>query len=151
MKDGDTDWGWGILISAARKKLTENNSVLDDSEPQWVLDVFLPCDPEDKDRPPADAKAEGRIFPMALTLVQKISKIRSNMPTGDAWLKILMLTYVKQMKTNKRRTCIRLYQNVLQRFHFCVIRRDSECRIGDVNSLKYAALTLSIVTIVEIS
>lgn len=87
MKDGDTDWGWGILISAARKKLTENNSVLDDSEPQWVLDVFLPCDPEDKDRPPADAKAEGRIFPMALTLVQKISKIRSNMPTGDAWLK----------------------------------------------------------------
>lgn len=83
MKDGDTDWGWGILISAARKKLTENNSVLDDSEPQWVLDVFLPCDPEDKDRPPADAKAEGRIFPMALTLVQKISKIRSNMPTGD--------------------------------------------------------------------
>lgn len=92
MKDGDTDWGWGILISAARKKLTENNSVLDDSEPQWVLDVFLPCDPEDKDRPPADAKAEGRIFPMALTLVQKISKIRSNMPTGDAWLKILMST-----------------------------------------------------------
>ena len=87
MKDGDTDWGWGILISAARKKLTENNSVLDDSEPQWVLDVFLPCDPEDKDRPPADAKAEGRIFPMALTLVQKISKIRSNMPTGEAWLK----------------------------------------------------------------
>ncbi len=45
MKDGEIDWGWGILISAARKKLTENNSVLDDSEPQWVLDVFLPCDP----------------------------------------------------------------------------------------------------------
>ena len=85
MKDGETDWGWGILINAARKKLTEAHSVLDDSEPQWVLDVFLPCDPETKDKPPVDGTVEGRIFPMALTLVQKISKIRSNMPTGDAW------------------------------------------------------------------
>lgn len=92
MKDGDTDWGWGILISAARKKLTENNSVLDDSEPQWVLDVFLPCDPEAKDQPavPDSKVAEGQIFPMALTLVQRISKIRSNMPTGDAWLNIVL-------------------------------------------------------------
>ena len=22
MRDGDTDWGWGILVSASRKKLT---------------------------------------------------------------------------------------------------------------------------------
>jgi len=85
MKDGEIDWGWGILISAARKKLTENNSVLDDSEPQWVLDVFLPCDPASNDPAPAipDGSSEGRIVPMALPLVQKISKIRSNMPAGD--------------------------------------------------------------------
>lgn len=86
MKEGETDWGWGILINAARKKLTENDSVLEDSEPQWVLDVFLPCDAESKEPSPADhGKAEGRILPMALALVQKISKIRSNMPSGEAW------------------------------------------------------------------
>ncbi|CAK9034607.1 unnamed protein product [Durusdinium trenchii] len=84
LKDGETDWGWGILISAARKKLTEQHVVLEDSEPQWVLDIFLPCDAELKDRPPRpDGKAEGRILSMALPLVQKISKIRSNMPSGD--------------------------------------------------------------------
>lgn len=87
LKDGETDWGWGILISAARKKLTEQHVVLEDSEPQWVLDIFLPCDAELKDRPPRpDGKAEGRILSMALPLVQKISKIRSNMPSGVAQL-----------------------------------------------------------------
>ncbi|CAE8646419.1 unnamed protein product [Polarella glacialis] len=90
MKDGETEWGWGILVAASRKRLTGDDQVLEgeDNEPQWVLDVFLPCEPGsfDKQRPlPATgAKPEGQVLPMALPLVMKISKIRSNMPTGDA-------------------------------------------------------------------
>ncbi|CAE8583613.1 unnamed protein product, partial [Polarella glacialis] len=90
MKDGETEWGWGILVAASRKRLTGDDQVLEgeDNEPQWVLDVFLPCEPGsfDKQRPlpPTGAKPEGQVLPMALPLVMKISKIRSNMPTGDA-------------------------------------------------------------------
>ncbi|CAE7946505.1 MTREX [Symbiodinium sp. KB8] len=88
MRDGDTDWGWGILVSASRKKLTgdNGNSVLEaeESEPQWVLDTFMPCEPgAEKPQPANGGKPEGKILPMALTLVSKISKIRSNMPTGE--------------------------------------------------------------------
>eukprot|EP00931_Biecheleriopsis_adriatica_P061271 TRINITY_DN36836_c0_g1_i1.p1 TRINITY_DN36836_c0_g1~~TRINITY_DN36836_c0_g1_i1.p1 ORF type:complete len:1062 (-),score=260.86 TRINITY_DN36836_c0_g1_i1:47-3232(-) len=88
LKDGETNWGWGILVAASRKKLA-GESVLetDDSEPQWVLDVFLPCEPGsfDKQRPvpSTGGKPEGQVLPMALSLVTKISKIRSNMPEGD--------------------------------------------------------------------
>eukprot|EP00933_Yihiella_yeosuensis_P061634 TRINITY_DN64474_c0_g1_i1.p1 TRINITY_DN64474_c0_g1~~TRINITY_DN64474_c0_g1_i1.p1 ORF type:complete len:741 (+),score=201.03 TRINITY_DN64474_c0_g1_i1:328-2223(+) len=91
LKDGDTDWGWGILAAAAKKKLTDDQVLEgEDQEPQWVLDVFVPTEPGsfDKQRPLPPAvgteKPEGQVLPMALPLVQKISKIRSNMPTGDA-------------------------------------------------------------------
>eukprot|EP00930_Biecheleria_cincta_P028758 TRINITY_DN20049_c0_g1_i1.p1 TRINITY_DN20049_c0_g1~~TRINITY_DN20049_c0_g1_i1.p1 ORF type:complete len:1065 (+),score=272.73 TRINITY_DN20049_c0_g1_i1:63-3257(+) len=89
MKDGETDWGWGILVAASRKKLVDTAEVLESEEPelQWVLDVFLPCEPgtfeKQKPVPGTGPKPEGQVLPMALVLVQKISKIRSNMPEGD--------------------------------------------------------------------
>lgn len=90
MKDGETDWGWGILVAASRKKLVGDSAeVLESEEPelQWVLDVFLPCEPgsfeKQKPVPGTGPKPEGQVLPMALVLVQKISKIRSNMPEGD--------------------------------------------------------------------
>jgi len=89
MKDGANDWGWGILIAAGRQKIVaEADDEAVESEPQWVLDVFLPCEPgsfeKHKPCPPTAAeKSEGQVLPMALTLLQQISKIRSNMPEGD--------------------------------------------------------------------
>lgn len=88
MKDGEMDWGWGILIVAAKQKVLADESVVEgeDDEVQWVLDVFLPCEPGsfEKQAPkPPTGKAEGQVVQMALTLVMQISKIRSNMPTGD--------------------------------------------------------------------
>lgn len=90
MKDGETDWGWGILVAASRKKLVGDSAeVLESEEPelQWVLDVFLPCEPGSFEKlkpvPGTGPKPEGQVLPMALVLVQKISKIRSNMPEGD--------------------------------------------------------------------
>lgn len=88
MKDGEMDWGWGILVSAGKQKVIADESVVEgeEDEVQWVLDVFLPCEPGsfEKEKPkPATGKAEGQVVPMALTLVMQISKIRSNMPTGD--------------------------------------------------------------------
>merc|ERR1712187_321462 len=59
----------------------------EENEQQWVLDVFLPCEPgtfeKQRAAPPTTKKVEGHVLPMALTLVHKISKIRSNMPEGD--------------------------------------------------------------------
>lgn len=110
MKDGDNDWGWGILIAAARKRLTGDDQVLegDDNEPQWVLDVFLPCEPGsfDKQRPipSTGAKSEGQVLPMALPVVQRISKIRSNLPTGDPRTedsRRVLLKTLGQIKTHK--------------------------------------------------
>merc|ERR1712151_100509 len=91
MRDGDADWGWGILISASKQRVaSQNESVLENAEEeevQWVLDVFLPCEPgtveKQRASPPTTKKVEGHVLPMALTLVHKISKIRSNMPDGD--------------------------------------------------------------------
>jgi len=93
MKDGAVDWGWGILTAASRQKIAKDDAadggLEEENEPQWVLDVFLPCEPgsleKQKPCPPASAaKCEGQVVPMALTLLSKISKIRSNMPEGDA-------------------------------------------------------------------
>lgn len=87
MRDGAMDWGWGILVSASRPRVLGGSATEEDTgEPQWVLDVFLPCEPgSDKQQasPPTGSKSEGKVLPMALPLLRKISKIRSNMPTGD--------------------------------------------------------------------
>jgi len=93
MKDKTVDWGWGILVAASRQKIAKDDSagqsvLEEENEPQWVLDVFLPCEPgtveKQKPCPPVDAKkSEGHVVSMALTLLSKISKIRSNMPEGD--------------------------------------------------------------------
>lgn len=91
IKDGNVDWGWGILVAASRQKIAKDDSegtvLEEDNEPQWVLDVFLPCEPGSVDKhrpcPPSSDKVEGHVVPLALTLLQKISKIRSNMPNGD--------------------------------------------------------------------
>jgi len=90
-KEGTVEWGWGMLVSASRQKIAKDDnegSVLEEeNEPQWVLEVFLPCEPgsveKQKPCPPVGAKSEGQVVPMALTLLSKISKIRSNMPEGD--------------------------------------------------------------------
>jgi len=91
-KTESKDWGWGILVAASRQRIAvepQEGSVLEEeNEPQWVLDVFVPCEPGSFDKqkpcPPTSEKSEGQIVPMALTLLNKISKIRSNMPEGDA-------------------------------------------------------------------
>jgi len=95
MKDGVTDWGWGIVISAAKQKVAASSALAEvaveeeERETQWVLNVFIPTEPgsvaKQQPRPPAPGEktTEGNILPMALTVVQKISKVRSNMPEGD--------------------------------------------------------------------
>uniref|UniRef100_A0A7S2Q2C1 Superkiller viralicidic activity 2-like 2 n=1 Tax=Zooxanthella nutricula TaxID=1333877 RepID=A0A7S2Q2C1_9DINO len=109
MRDGDVDWGWGILVAATRRRLAqeagEEAEGDEASEPQWVLDVFLPCEPgsaeQQRPRPPAGPKAEGGILPMALGLVSRISKIRSNMPDGDPRSDEIKRTLLKTLGTIK--------------------------------------------------
>merc|ERR1712232_1307739 len=80
------------------------------NEPQWVLDMLLPCEPGtfEKQRPVPPSslkKVEGQVLPMSLSIVQKISKIRSNMPTGDARSedsKKALLKALAQIKSHKK-------------------------------------------------
>jgi len=95
MVDGVVEWGWGILVHACRRKLEVNpqkkKSAMaeeEEEEIQWVVDIFLPCEPgslqENKAVPPtSSSKADGQVLTMVLPLVHRISKIRSNMPEGD--------------------------------------------------------------------
>lgn len=89
MKDGETDWGWGILVVAARRRIThDSDQVLEeDNDPRWVLDIFMPTEPGSvalqTPKPPSGSKIEGQVLAFALPLLQRISKIRSNMPEGD--------------------------------------------------------------------
>jgi ATP-dependent RNA helicase DOB1 len=109
MKDGDVDWGWGILVAASKKVIREDpppgGGEQQEAEPQWVVDVFLPCDPTtpeaERPRPPRAGKPEGRILPMALRLVQRISKIRSNMPAGDPASEDSLRALLKTLSTIK--------------------------------------------------
>jgi len=115
LKDGETDWGWGILAAASRKKLGTGPTVGPEGEElpeesHWVLDMFLPCEPGSVEKqrpcPPTGAKSEGQILPMALPLVQRISKIRSNMPEGDPHksedLRKTLLKTLSTIKSHKR-------------------------------------------------
>eukprot|EP00929_Paragymnodinium_shiwhaense_P079590 TRINITY_DN4148_c0_g1_i1.p1 TRINITY_DN4148_c0_g1~~TRINITY_DN4148_c0_g1_i1.p1 ORF type:complete len:1051 (-),score=311.45 TRINITY_DN4148_c0_g1_i1:306-3458(-) len=90
LRDGELNWGWGVLVAASRQRVANDSAVEDPEEQpevQWVLEVFLPTEPGSVDKhkplPPTTSKVEGQILPMSLSLVQQISKIRSNMPEGD--------------------------------------------------------------------
>jgi ATP-dependent RNA helicase DOB1 len=93
MRDGQFDWNWGILIGASQVKVAKDTGdgkgvIEAEEELQWVLDMFLLCEPgsfeKQKPIPPVSAKlAEGQVLSMGLSLVHKVSKIRSNMPPDD--------------------------------------------------------------------
>jgi len=72
---------------------------------QWVVDVFLPTEigslEKQRPVPPTGTKAEGHVLPMALSLVQRISKIRSNMPEGDPKSEDIRKTLLKTLMTIK--------------------------------------------------
>lgn len=105
MREGEIDWGWGILITASRRKVVADEMDADETEYHWVVDVFLPCEPgsveKEEPRPLAGAKSEGHIIPMALNLVHRISKIRSNMPDGDPKSEDVRRTLLKTLATIK--------------------------------------------------
>merc|ERR1712194_385963 len=107
MKDEATDWGWGIVISASRRKMVpdEPNDEETADDMQWVVDVFLPTEPGSLENgrpvPPTGTKAEGQVLPITLTLLQRISKIRSNMPEGDPKSEDIRKTLLKTLTTIK--------------------------------------------------
>mmetsp|Transcript_95298 Transcript_95298/g.208402 ORF Transcript_95298/g.208402 Transcript_95298/m.208402 type:complete len:1043 (+) Transcript_95298:202-3330(+) len=106
MKDGSTDWGWGIVTHASRRKLVSDEVQTEETETHWVVDMFYPCEPGSvaagKPIPPTGTKAEGQILPMALTLVQQVSKIRSNMPEGDPKSEDVRRTLTKTLGTIRK-------------------------------------------------
>jgi len=113
VQDGEVDWGWGILITANQRKIViepvDGSVFEEDSEPQWVLDIFFPCEPGSVEsgcpRPAikgSSGKVEGHVLPMPLSLVHRISKIRSNMPEGDPKSEESGRAFIKTLNTIKK-------------------------------------------------
>jgi len=101
VKDGSVDWGWGILVAASSRRVEAVEE--DDADRKWVLEVFLPCDPSaDPPVPAPMPKAQGKVLPLSLDAVQRISTIRSNMPEGDAKTEDNCRVLLKTLGTIKR-------------------------------------------------
>lgn len=47
IRDKDVDWGWGVCVNHQKKKNPEadKNSVSIKTEPQYILDILLRCQP----------------------------------------------------------------------------------------------------------
>jgi len=85
MKDAASDLGWGILVSAAKSAHTQ----------QWAVKVFVA--PDDK---PA-----GQMRSLHLSRLQKISKVRTNLPEVAAEAQesnALLLTTLTKVKHHKK-------------------------------------------------
>jgi len=84
--DKGEDWGWGILAQGTKRKFIERQD--DETEVEWVVDVFLACAPGSHETGapcPAeeDGEAEGQVITMAFNAINSISKIRANLPSAD--------------------------------------------------------------------
>ena len=125
IKTDQFDWGWGILVSFSKQKITAKNKsqfemkksqlsdITSQSESSYILDVYLYC----KDKLTADsflqpgdpAKKDGRIgiVPVLLhhTTVQAISTIQLNLPHNHR-------------DSDNVKTVEMMYNELLKRFEF---------------------------------
>jgi ATP-dependent RNA helicase DOB1 len=85
VKDGDVDWGWGVV--AAFQKIKKGTTIDDGavgSQDQYEVDVLLRCDSEatsggkfNKPTPcPAGKEGVVQVVPVLLSLINQISSIR---------------------------------------------------------------------------
>lgn len=102
IRDGATDWGWGVCLGFSKKAADKGNGKGNRAGPAavegpvgYVLDVLLMCDadpnlarlqppgmqaPRGEDEEPLPALEEMRAVPVLLSLVHKVSSIRVHLP-----------------------------------------------------------------------
>lgn len=87
VKDGQDDWGWGVLVNFQKKHTPDAPQKLPmGSGGHYILDLLLNCAPDDPSqtkRPrPCPPNQEGHIevVPVFLPLVEAISSIRVSIP-----------------------------------------------------------------------
>jgi len=102
--DGE-DWGWGILAQGVKRKFVEKTDQ-DDTEVEWIVDVFLPCAPgsfETGHPIPADkdGEADGQVITMSFSALSSISKIRANLPSADLRLESSRKALLQTLDTIK--------------------------------------------------
>lgn len=88
VRDGDEDFGWGVLLSFTRKGVAPAGSSSEANVPRVVLDMMLYCQPAGPAGlqarpvpcPLGDPKGELRVVPVLLTLLDGVSSVRTYMP-----------------------------------------------------------------------
>lgn len=76
LNDSGTPWGWGALMKTSVKGNEENGKT-------WLLEVFVATEPgsfPSNPKPPTDNVKEGQILTLPLESIDKISKVRANVP-----------------------------------------------------------------------
>lgn len=90
--DGETDWGWGIIIhyqkrmDSSQKNAKSSTPSIELDVTKYIVDVLLPCTmPTDKRSPPTPADPNNtdpdvQVIPVLLPLINEISSLRIYIP-----------------------------------------------------------------------
>eukprot|EP00735_Rhodelphis_limneticus_P006616 TRINITY_DN19045_c0_g1::TRINITY_DN19045_c0_g1_i1::g.13825::m.13825 TRINITY_DN19045_c0_g1::TRINITY_DN19045_c0_g1_i1::g.13825 ORF type:complete len:1043 (-),score=298.02,sp/P42285/SK2L2_HUMAN/58.93/0.0,rRNA_proc-arch/PF13234.1/2.4e-84,DSHCT/PF08148.7/1e-61,DEAD/PF00270.24/1.3e-20,DEAD/PF00270.24/2e+03,Helicase_C/PF00271.26/4.9e-07,MutS_III/PF05192.13/5.7,MutS_III/PF05192.13/2.3,DUF615/PF04751.9/0.12,Prp19/PF08606.6/12,Prp19/PF08606.6/40,DBC1/PF14443.1/0.25 TRINITY_DN19045_c0_g1_i1:103-3180(-) len=84
--DGDTEWGWGVVVNFSKKVDKSVVAVDGENNIKYIVDVLLNCATGtggDKVKPkpcPADDRGEMQVVPVVLSLLSGISSVRVYIP-----------------------------------------------------------------------
>jgi ATP-dependent RNA helicase DOB1 len=84
VRDGQDDWGWGVVINYQKKKSAESANVKQTKASDYIVDVLLKCQPMtkgDKSKPKpwipnSTEKPNIAIIPIELELIDQFSTVR---------------------------------------------------------------------------
>ncbi|KAE8812378.1 Superkiller viralicidic activity 2-like 2 [Hordeum vulgare] len=94
VRDGSTDWGWGVVVNVVKKPPASSAlpPALSASRNNYIVDTLLHCSssssengvngPRSKPRPPRQGeKGEMHVVPVPLPLLSGLSSVRISIPT----------------------------------------------------------------------
>jgi ATP-dependent RNA helicase DOB1 len=83
VRDGQDDWGWGIVVNYQKKKSAESSNVKQTKASDYIVDVLLRCEPitrGDRAKPKPwqgeNDKPQLEVIPVELALIDQISSVR---------------------------------------------------------------------------
>jgi len=81
VKDGETDWGWGVIVNFQKKQEKSGND--SNQGKQYIVDILLNCSPENAGKPKPATSNENpnlQVVPVLLPLLNGLSTIRVYIP-----------------------------------------------------------------------
>ncbi len=86
VKDGETDWGWGIVVNFTKKKMNMKKKKQQDIAPEetFIVDTLVHIQKRKKneDPQPASYQSEGdmEVLTLIIDTITDVSSVRINLP-----------------------------------------------------------------------